>query len=389
MSGPAVSVVVPVLDDPHRLARCLSALRASDFAEFEIVVVDDGSPTDASAAVARGAGARVVRLDETSGPAVARNRGAAAASGPIIFFVDADCLAHPDAIGRVAAALAPGSPYDAVFGSYGESPESPALVSRWKNLAHRHTHQSANPEAGTFWSGCGAIRRQIFLDFGGFDETYARPCIEDIELGMRLKASGRRIRLDRDLQVEHLKRWRLGKLVRTDVLDRGLPWTRVLLAAAKSGGPKVDDLNVGASQKVAALAAAALVGVFLIGGVWRPWLWAVPAVALGLTLLLDALTARGAGWKVLTPLTLMAYLGGGAWLAVCAPAALLTALPAAAAVLWINRGFYRLLARLGGVGFCVGGFVPHVVYYLCALTGYALGTASHLVRPRSGPAPNT
>ena len=206
---------------------------------------------------------------------------------------------------------------------------------------------------------------------------------------MRSRAAGRRILLDRDLQVEHLKRWRLGKLVRTDVLDRGLPWTRVLLAAAKGGGPKVDDLNVGASQKVAALAAAGVVGVFLIGGYWRPWLWAVPAVALGVTLLLDALTARGETWKILTPLALVTYLGGVAWLAPYAPLAFAAALPLAAAALWINRGFYRLLARLGGVGFSGGGLAPHVVYYLCALTGYALGVGSHLMSPRPPPAAPT
>lgn len=213
MSSPAVTVVLPVLDDPDRLARCLAALSASKFENFDVVVVDDGSPTDASADAARDAGARVIRLEQTSGPAVARNRGADAAAGEIVYFVDADCLVHPDAMGRVAAALAEGSPHDAVFVSYGPDPEHPAFISRGKNLAHRHTHQVAKREAGTFWSGCGAVRRDVFLKFGGFDETYARPCIEDIELGMRMRAAGRRILLDRELQVEHLKRWRPGKLV--------------------------------------------------------------------------------------------------------------------------------------------------------------------------------
>ena len=385
MSGPAITAVVPVLDDPDRLARCLAALRASAFKDFDVVVVDDGSSSDASADAARAAGARVIRLEQTSGPAVARNRGAEAATGRIVYFVDADCLVHPDAVGRVAAALAEGSPHDAVFGSYGPEPEHPAFISRWKNLAHRHTHQIAKREAGTFWSGCGAVRRDVFLKFGGFDESYARPCIEDIELGMRMKAAGRRILLDRDLQVEHLKRWRLGKLVRTDVLDRGLPWTRVLLAAAKSGGPAVDDLNVGKSQKTAALAAAACVGVFILGAVWRPWLLLVPPAGLAVALGLDALTARRVPWAILTPAVLLATLGTAVWLSIYAPLALALTAILASVVVWINLPFYGLLERREGIGFAVAGFVPHVIYYLCALAGYTLGVASHVANPRPAP----
>src|SRR5690606_24878254 len=116
------------------------------------------------------------------------------------------------------------------------------------NLAHRHTHQLAKTEAGTFWSGCGAVRREVFFEFGGFDKAFGRPCIEDIEFGMRLRAGGHRILLDKELQVEHLKRWRLWKLIKTDIFDRGIPWTRVLLSAADNGF-KFDDLNIGRNQK--------------------------------------------------------------------------------------------------------------------------------------------
>ena len=381
---PTVSVIIPAYNDAARLRRCLAALDAQTCRDFDVTVVDDCS-TDGgkTVAAAEQSGANVLRMDQNVGPAVARNRGARAAGGGVVFFVDADCLAHPDAIARVAETLAADSPYDATFGSYGLDPESPAFISRWKNLSHRHTHQLANAEAATFWSGCGAMRRDVFLKFGGFDETYGRPCIEDVELGMRLKSAGRRIWLDNLLQVEHLKRWRLWNLVKTDVFDRGVPWTRVLLAAGKGeGAVKIQDLNVGASQKIAALAAAALVGVFVVGAFWRPWLLAAEPAALLLALGLDALTARGVGWRWLTPVLLILLAAGVVALAGYAPLALTAAVLLVCVIVWVNRSFYQLLVLRCGVGFAVAGLLPQVIYYLCALAGYAIGVVSHLLRPR-------
>ncbi len=63
----------------------------------------------------------------------------------------------------------------------------------------------------------------------GFDASYKRPAIEDIELGYRLRHAGRRILLDRDLRVKHLKKWTFWGLLKTDVLDRGIPWTELIL----------------------------------------------------------------------------------------------------------------------------------------------------------------
>jgi GT2 family glycosyltransferase len=82
----------------------------------------------------------------------------------------------------------------------------------------------------TFWAGLGAIRRDAFLAVGGFDEQhFPYPSIEDIDLGIRLVASGRRILLDPAIQGKHLKRWTLASMVRTDLVRRGIPWARLVL----------------------------------------------------------------------------------------------------------------------------------------------------------------
>jgi hypothetical protein len=123
-------------------------------------------------------------------------------------------------------------------------------VSQFKNLFHHFVHQHSNEEASTFWSGCGAVRRQAFLEAGGFDAVrYDRPCIEDIELGYRLREAGHRIRLLKNIQVKHLKRWSLRDMVRTDVFDRGVPWTILLLE--KKQLP--NDLNLQLTQRLSGM----------------------------------------------------------------------------------------------------------------------------------------
>jgi glycosyltransferase involved in cell wall biosynthesis len=282
-SAPVLSVVVPVRDGGSGFARCLDALAASTFRAWELIVVDDGS-TDRSAAIARAAGARVLATGRPrSGPARARNLGAAAAHGDVLFFVDADVAVRPDTLDRVVAVFRREPAVAAMFGSYDTQPPAPNVVSQYKNLFHHFVHQTSRAEASTFWSGCGAVRRAVFLDLGGFDTSYARPAIEDIELGYRLTRAGHTIRLCHDLQVTHLKRWTLWSLLRTDIRDRGIPWTALLLRERLL----MDDLNLRLSDR-ASVIATILLGVALLATVVT---WSAALVAALLALLLLALNA--------------------------------------------------------------------------------------------------
>ena len=264
LETPPVSVIVPVYNGGADFARCLDALLASPPAPgWELIVVDDGS-TDRSAATAHAAGALVVSSPgPRGGPGAARNAGAAVARGEFLFFVDADVLVRPDTIARVVEAFRAEPAIAALFGSYDDAPAARNVVSQYKNLFHHYVHQTSRREATTFWAGCGAIRRAVFEELGGFDPAYDRPSIEDIELGYRLTRAGHRVRLCHDLQVTHLKRWTPLSLLRTDIFDRGIPWTALLLRERAFTA----DLNLQTSNRVsvacvyllwAALAAAAL-----------------------------------------------------------------------------------------------------------------------------------
>ncbi len=86
----SVSVVIPVKDDDRALRRCLDALARQTRTADEVIVVDNGS-SDASALVAREAGARVVRCERPGIPAASAT-GYDAAMGDVILRLDADCV---------------------------------------------------------------------------------------------------------------------------------------------------------------------------------------------------------------------------------------------------------------------------------------------------------
>lgn len=252
-----ISVIVPNNNGSGTLKRCLEAVRSSIYQNYECIVVDDGS-TDNSIEIARGLVTQVVVLEGgPSGPAHARNQGAQAACGDIIFFVDADVVIYPDTLQKIAVSFAGSSELAAVFGSYDDQPGDGHFLSQYKNLFHHFVHQQANENSSSFWSGCGAIRREIFLEIGGFDTLkYPHPSIEDIELGRRLIVKGYKIIINKKIQVKHLKQWTLAGLVKTDIFDRGIPWMQLVIADRKIP----NDLNLESSQRWSAL----FVGILLL-----------------------------------------------------------------------------------------------------------------------------
>lgn len=272
---PSVSVIVPVRDGGAAYEACLASLLDASPRAMEVIVVADGDVRDAQKAK-QYAEVRTILLEECYGPARARNLGAKAASGDIVLFIDADVTVRPDIFARVAAAFAETPHLEAIFGSYDDAPSHESFVSQYRNLLHHYVHQNSSSEASTFWSGCGAMRRDVFLAHGGFDERFRRPSIEDIELGGRLHRAGHAIRLDRDLQVKHLKRWTLFGMIRCDLQDRAVPWTEEILRSRDF--PK--DLNLRLASRFSVIAVYLLVAATVLSPWWTPALWVAASLAL-------------------------------------------------------------------------------------------------------------
>jgi len=248
MEPDTVSVIIPVYNGGDKFRLCLDSLKKCDPPPLEVIVVADGW-SDGSWRVAKEKGCKTVVLDERGGPGRARNIGAASASGHILLFLDADVLVQENIIEHIQEKFIRSGDLDAIIGSYDNNPTEKNFISQYRNLLHHFIHQTAREGASTFWGACGAIRRVIFLQEGGFDERYKTPSIEDIELGYRLKERGCKIMLQKQLQVTHMKRWDLISMLKTDIFSRAIPWARLLLQ--KNG--IINDLNLSLSARLSTI----------------------------------------------------------------------------------------------------------------------------------------
>lgn len=302
-----LSVIVPATDEPTTLAQVLPAIRAGLYPGEELIVVTEPANV---------------------GPAEARNLGAAAATGDVLVFVDADVVVNADALGRLRTAFEADPGLAAVFGSYDDGPMSQALISEFRNLLHHHVHQSCPGPASTFWSGLGAVRREDFVAAGGFDAArYRVPSIEDIELGVRLSRAGRQIELHPLVKGTHLKHWTLGSMVRTDFWRRGVPWVELMLEHRAAP----TTLNLSWRERASTM-------LTLLG---------LPTLAL----------------RRRRPLKLM--LG---------------------AVTLINAPFYWLLLRRMGLGRALAGIGLHALHRVVAVAAVPAGFVRHALRaPRQPP----
>ncbi len=330
--GSRLTVIIPVYNDSANLARCYRALSASTRLPDQVVVADDGSREplpEPPAALA----VQVLRLGSgPQGSAVARNRALREATGELIVFVDADVAVHPDALERLERLMDQSPTVAAAFGSYDDQPGDPHWVSRYKNLLHHWVHQHGAAEAGTFWTGLSVIRRDVIEALGGFDTGAGM--VRDIELGMRMRRAGLRIRLAPEIQGTHLKRWTLARMLRSDIGDRAVPWTRMIVRSRRLPA----DLNLAQESRLAAALAWLMVGL-LVAAIWQPL-------------------------------------------------ALVGALGAAACVALLHRRLYAFLFHHGGAAFALGSAALHLLYLLYSSATFALVAAHTLWRDRRQASPH-
>jgi glycosyltransferase involved in cell wall biosynthesis len=186
MSDPLVSVIVPNYNYSRVLALCLQSLRAQTYPRLEIIVVDDCS-TDDSVAVAESFGAKVVSTGVNGGPAVARNRGAEVASGEVLFFIDSDVAAKPEAVANAVRLLQDDPELGAVCGNYDPVPLiRDSLLEEYRCMQQSYWLIADEGRIATLYTALLAMRREVFDEIGPFNPRLRET--ENADYGHRLAA---------------------------------------------------------------------------------------------------------------------------------------------------------------------------------------------------------
>jgi glycosyltransferase involved in cell wall biosynthesis len=200
------SVVIPTFERRDVVVSSVRALAAQEDAPpFEVVVVVDGS-TDGTAEALRALATpfplSVVEQPNAGRPA-ACNRGAAAASGELLLFLDDDMEAHPRLLAEHDRSHREGA--DAVIGHLPLHPDSPPgflaeAVGTWAEQRRQALQErGGRVELPDFVTGQMSVRRDVFLGVGGFDTYFTRPYGgEDLDLGRRLAAAGHTLAFNGD-----------------------------------------------------------------------------------------------------------------------------------------------------------------------------------------------
>lgn len=191
---PYLSIIIPYHNELEKLRALLASIENSVNApSFEVIVVDDGSttPLDTSEKIWRSkrGTVRIIRLKKNYGPAIARNRGVAAARGTFVVFLDGDVEVFPDTIAEIAKIYTEDPDVVALTGVWVKQQRSQTFFPNFKALRDWSYWIHERDKSGYYYlfsTRIASIKRAVFLRLGGFDETYPAPLVEDIELTYRI-----------------------------------------------------------------------------------------------------------------------------------------------------------------------------------------------------------
>lgn len=196
------SIIIPAYNAEKTLSSCLASLTDQSLSKelFEVIVVDDGS-TDSTSKIAGQFNIHYI-YQANQGPAAARNRGARDAKGDIILFTDSDCI--PDHY-WIQQMTRPFSAPDvvAVKGAY--KTRQRELVARFAQAEFEDRYDLLKKRSiiDMIDTYSAAFRKDVFLNIGGFDQSFPVANNEDTDLSYRLAAKGYKLVFNQGAFVYH------------------------------------------------------------------------------------------------------------------------------------------------------------------------------------------
>jgi GT2 family glycosyltransferase len=209
--APRVSVVVCTYNGGRTLDQCVRSLRAIDYPDYELIVVDDGSIDETPAILARYPDVRTIR-QQNLGLSAARNAGLQAATGEIVAYTDSDCFVEPTWLAHLVDQLEHTGA--AAVGGPNLTPDDGWLAACVAASPGQPTHVLESDQVAEHVPGCNmAFRRDALLAINGFDPQY-RKAGDDVDICWRLQQAGEWITFAPGACVWHHRRQTPRKYLR-------------------------------------------------------------------------------------------------------------------------------------------------------------------------------
>lgn len=272
---PFVSIVIPNHNNASTIGLCLDAACASDYPEFEVIVVDDCS-SDNSTEIINRYPCRLLQLPEHGGASKARNTGAENSRGELLFFIDSDCLVRTDTLTKAVSAFRQNGPDVVLGGTYTLMPyDSWNFFSIFQSVYIHYSETKNLKKPDYIATHAMLISAEIFHTSGGFVEDFM-PILEDVEFSHRLKKSGYRLRMDDNILVQHIFHFNLAKSFRNGI-RKSKYWS---VYTIKNKDLLSDSGTASQEFKFNVLSCFMNLALLFIGLLFNSWFLAVPVVLL-------------------------------------------------------------------------------------------------------------
>ncbi|MEN8262306.1 MAG: glycosyltransferase family 2 protein [Nitrospirota bacterium] len=181
-----ISIVIPTYNAAKFMPGLMDSIFKQAVDDMEVIIVDDCS-TDNTVEIVEKYPVKVVRMEKNGGPARARNRGVNEARGEIIFFLDSDVIVLDGTVPEVRDYFQENPSANCVIGVCATEPLNKGFVPKYMAMfEYIHLLDTPGNKVSVFAPRCGAIKKELFLEAGGYDESYKGADVEDFELARRI-----------------------------------------------------------------------------------------------------------------------------------------------------------------------------------------------------------
>ncbi len=200
------SIIIPTFNAAKTIADTLKSVFNSVYRNFEVIIIDDCS-TDNTIKICKDFSTKIIELKENRGPAFARNEGVRNSKSEILIFLDSDVV-FPQNLFNDMLSYMRNQPNIAGVGTISSPvPLNQNFYSKYFALKEYQIlvellHGKRCACVSFICTRCGCLRRSVFEEMGGFNESYKKPSIEDFEFSTRM-GDKYKILYDKELLNNH------------------------------------------------------------------------------------------------------------------------------------------------------------------------------------------